>query len=287
MLSAENVVREFWQRMASNDFASVASALADDFVLEWPQSNERIRGASNFTRMNAEYPAHGRWLFDLRRLVANGNDVVTHVAITDGVQSAQAISFFTVASGKISRLVEFWPEPFAAPENRRHLTEPILQGPAIDPLILFPILENGGTSRPVNLEGPAPDVIAATVDLYRRRGYLPAWTGYLAIEDNRCVGSCGFAHPPKDGEVEIAYFAFPGHQGRGVATRMARELLRLTREAAIEAAVDFVAHTLPTEGPSTSILKKLGFTHLGEIEHPEDGRVWKWRANPKVAGIGT
>ncbi|MCC7375677.1 MAG: GNAT family N-acetyltransferase [Verrucomicrobiales bacterium] len=181
---------------------------------------------------------------------------------------------------------EFWPEPFAAPENRRHLTEPILQEPALPPFELIPILENGGTSRPVNLEGPAPDVIAATVDLYGRRGYRPPWTGYLAIRDNRCVGSCGFAHPPKDGEVEIAYFTFPGHEGRGVATRMARELLRLTREAATSAAVVFVAHTLPTEGPSTTILKKLGFRHLGEIEHPEDGRVWKWRADAKVAGVG-
>jgi len=43
----------------------------------------------------------------------------------DGTQHARAISFFTVANGKIIRLVEFWPEPYEAPSNRKHLVEAI------------------------------------------------------------------------------------------------------------------------------------------------------------------
>ena len=111
--------------MASNDFESVRSVLADDFVCEWPQSAERIRGGAAFARINAEYPAHGPWQFRIGRLVAHGASVVTEVAITDGVQRATAISFFEVADGRIARLTEFWPEPYAAPANRRHLTEPM------------------------------------------------------------------------------------------------------------------------------------------------------------------
>ena len=119
------VVREFWRLMASNDFACVAAVLAPDFVLDWPQSNERIRGAVRFARMNAEYPAHGPWQFNLNRLVSNDPEVVTDVTVTDGVQTARAISFFTVVAGKITRLVEFWPEPYPAPVNRKHLVESI------------------------------------------------------------------------------------------------------------------------------------------------------------------
>jgi len=118
--------------MATNDFASVGQVLADDFVLEWPQSNERIRGAAAFARMNSEYPANGPWRFDLRRLVSGANDVVTHVAVTDGVQSAEAISFFELAAGKIVRLVEYWPERYVAPAHRAHLTEPIVAHQAQD-----------------------------------------------------------------------------------------------------------------------------------------------------------
>jgi ketosteroid isomerase-like protein len=121
---AEAVVREFWRRMASNDFESVRAVLADDFVLEWPQSKERIRGGANFARMNAEYPSStGRWSFRIDRLVAAGDNVATQVGITDGVQSAVALSFFTIAEGRIVRLVEWWPEPYDAPAHRRHLVE--------------------------------------------------------------------------------------------------------------------------------------------------------------------
>lgn len=125
MKTAGEVVREFWRLMATNDFHSVVAVLAPDFVLEWPQSNERIRGAERFAQMNAEYPAHGRWQFTLKRIVEGHDEVVTEVAITDGVQSATAISFFTVEKGRIARLVEYWPEPYSAPQGRAHLVEPI------------------------------------------------------------------------------------------------------------------------------------------------------------------
>ena len=126
LASAEAVVREFWRLMATNDFASVKTVLADEFILEWPQSNERIRGGENFARMNAEYPVTGRWQFRINRLIAAENTVVTQVTVTDDTQSAEPVSFFTVVNGKITQLVEYWPEPFAAVENRRHLTEPIV-----------------------------------------------------------------------------------------------------------------------------------------------------------------
>jgi hypothetical protein len=118
---AVEVVQRFWGLMATNDFLSVATVLAHDFVLEWPQSQERIRGAERFARMNQEYPARGRWRFTVNRLV--GNESVSDVTVTDGVQSARAISFFTLLAGKITRIVEFWPEPYAAPANRAHLVE--------------------------------------------------------------------------------------------------------------------------------------------------------------------
>ena len=109
--------------MATNDFHSVAAVLAPEFVLEWPQSRERIRGAERFARMNQEYPAHGPWRFTVHRIVGGEGEAVSDVTVTDGVQSARAISFFTVDRDRITRIVEYWPEPYAAPANRAHLVE--------------------------------------------------------------------------------------------------------------------------------------------------------------------
>ncbi len=121
--SAADVVRTFWRLMASNDFHSVRAVLAPAFVLEWPQSRERIRGGERFAQMNAEYPAQGRWSFRLNRLVASATEVVTDVTVADSAQTARAISFFEVRDGAITRIVEFWPEPYEPPGHRAHLVE--------------------------------------------------------------------------------------------------------------------------------------------------------------------
>ena len=123
--SAVEIAHEFWRCMATNDFRSVAVVLSPEFVLEWPQSKERIRGAENFARMNHEYPAHGPWEFTINRVVGSELVAVSDVTVTDGVQTGRAISFFAVAEGKVMRVVEFWPEPYAAPANRAHLVEPL------------------------------------------------------------------------------------------------------------------------------------------------------------------
>lgn len=121
--TAESVVREFWRLMGTNDFHGVRVVLAPDFSMEWPQSGEQIRGAERFCRMNAEYPTTSRWHFRINRLVADAESVVTQVSVTDGTQSAEPVSFFTVRAGRITRLVEYWPEPFEPAANRRHLVE--------------------------------------------------------------------------------------------------------------------------------------------------------------------
>ena len=135
---------------------------------------------------------------------------------------------------------------------------------------LVAITQSGELARPV----PSPPEVAAQVvkamtQLYRAVGYEPPWIGYLAVENGICVGMCGFKSPPRNSRVEIAYGTLPGHESRGVATRMASELIRLALDRM--PAVTVIAQTLPEENASTSVLKKLRFRVVGTIEHPEDG----------------
>ena len=132
-------------------------------------------------------------------------------------------------------------------------------------------------SLPVGVDAPAEElgVIEATRNLYSSRGFLVPWVCYLAVLDSKCVGTCGFTGPPKDGQVEIAYFTFPENEGRGVATRMAKRLVEIALNSRMEG-VQIIAHTLPTRSASTCILEKVGFVCDGELEHEEDGKVWKW-----------
>ncbi len=130
----------------------------------------------------------------------------------------------------------------------------------------------------LDLPATAPEAFAATVEMYATGGFHRPWIGYVALEDGKAVGFCAFKSPPVEGRVEIAYFTFPDCEGRGVATRMAGLLVEVARRT--DSAVTVVAQTLPAEGASTAILRKLGFHLLGSVQHPTDGEVWEWALTP-------
>lgn len=108
----EQVVAQFWAAMQTNDFRAAGESLHDDYLLEWPQSGERIRGRENFVAINEHYPAAGRWKFEVHRLVADDREVATDVSVTDGAVKARVITFSTVRDDKIWRQTEFWPDSF-------------------------------------------------------------------------------------------------------------------------------------------------------------------------------
>ena len=117
-------------------------------------------------------------------------------------------------------------------------------------------------------------VIDATVTHYQRVGFVPPWIGYVGIDGGGVVGVCGFKGAPKDERVEIAYGTAPGHEGKGIATKLASELVKIAQSTSPELTV--FAQTLPEMNASTSILKKLGFRMTCSVDHPEDGLVWEW-----------
>lgn len=49
---------------------------------------------------------------------------------------------------------------------------------------------------------------------------------------------------------------------------------------ATDKGLTMIAQTLPEENASTSILKKLGFSMIGTVEHPDNGLVWEWELQP-------
>lgn len=131
---------------------------------------------------------------------------------------------------------------------------------------------------PDQLTPTVQEVAAALHRLYRQTGASEPWIAYLAREDAGddapIVGTCSFKSGPRDGRVEIAYFTFPGHERRGIGRRMAAALVEIARHE--PEAVEVLAHTLPEVNASTRILESLGFRHLGTVDDPEDGPVWRW-----------
>jgi RimJ/RimL family protein N-acetyltransferase len=103
----------------------------------------------------------------------------------------------------------------------------------------------------------------------------PEWFGYLVVdgETREMVGICSLKGPPVDGAVEIAYFTFPGFEGRGIGTEMAHFLME--RAFTFRDVTMVTAHTEAESNASTRILEKLGMRVAGLTE--EDGvALWRW-----------
>jgi ribosomal-protein-alanine N-acetyltransferase len=130
-------------------------------------------------------------------------------------------------------------------------------------------------------EAMTPEVRAQVSPAWVARVFGPhgadPWSlGYTMVRtsDNRAVGQAGYAAPPQDGAVEMAYGVDPEFEGRGYATAAARELMHIAfRDPDVR---KVIAHTLAPDNASARVLTKAGLRRVGQVNHPEDGMVWRW-----------
>ncbi len=125
MRTPKDTVIGYWNAMNTNDFAKAAEYLSVDFKCFWYQSNEVIIGRENFIVLNTAYPSDGLWQFTIHHLIADGNEVCTDVAVTDGTTNTRAITFHTVKNGLITKQVEYWVDNYDAPDWRQQWVEKI------------------------------------------------------------------------------------------------------------------------------------------------------------------
>lgn len=94
---------------------------ADDFVQEWPQSGERIRGRDNAKAINDNYPemTGSSPRVTLRRISGEGEHWTVEGSIDYG--DGTPVGYVGIAElhdGKIARITEYFANPFEAPAWR-------------------------------------------------------------------------------------------------------------------------------------------------------------------------
>lgn len=124
---ADNIFQRYFETMAGRDWDAFGELVAEDVVYELPQTTERITGREAYVRFNREYP--GDWKLELTRLVVDGDRAAASINFTVGDEQMVGLVFLEVTDGLISRVTDFWPEPYVAPPGREHLTEVGVVGP--------------------------------------------------------------------------------------------------------------------------------------------------------------
>ncbi|MFI1394156.1 nuclear transport factor 2 family protein [Streptomyces sp. NPDC020681] len=122
MTELRKTVESYWSTAEARDWSAFASTLAEGVLYDLPQTRERIRGRDRYVQFNREYP--GDWHIRIQRVVADGDQVVTWIHFTVGLEEMYAITFFTGdEEGRITTVTDFWPEEYEPPQGREHLVE--------------------------------------------------------------------------------------------------------------------------------------------------------------------
>ena len=120
------LAERFIASLEARDWDAWAGLLHPAVVYEIPQSRERIRGRDRYLRFNQEYP--GDWHLRPKVTIADEHHgVVWFEWLLDG-RTDDAMAFFEFADGLITRVTDFWPEPYEPPPGREHLVERWLPG---------------------------------------------------------------------------------------------------------------------------------------------------------------
>lgn len=122
------VVAQLWERIEARDWDGVAGLIAEDAVIEWPVSGERIVGRANFIAVNSDDGYADERTVELLRILSEGNLVVTEVEIPQDHVVYRAVSLWTVRDGEIVEAREYWTSPGQdpAPRWRAGYVEPLV-----------------------------------------------------------------------------------------------------------------------------------------------------------------
>jgi ketosteroid isomerase-like protein len=118
------VIREHWEAANRNDFDTLDQLYHDDFVMDLPQSGERMRGKAKIRELRSNYPTRVR--FATRRVVGDGDTWVWEgtVSYNDGTPMHR-VSILEFRDGRIARETNYFGDSFPAAEWRAQYVEPI------------------------------------------------------------------------------------------------------------------------------------------------------------------
>lgn len=120
------VIEALWAHIEARNWSALRGLLAEDLVVDWPVTGERLVGPDNFVAVNAEYPEG--WSIDVLSIVAAGSRVASEVSVPHRELGMFAVaSFWTIDKGCVSRGVEYWTAPGS--ETRPNWREPYTELP--------------------------------------------------------------------------------------------------------------------------------------------------------------
>jgi ketosteroid isomerase-like protein len=117
-----DTIERYFQAFEQRDLDAIAELMRDDYVEEFPQSGERIRGKQFARSVLENYPGGLPNLVD-RSYVVSGDLGVMKMTLEYGDNRVYACEVIDFQEGKIKRVRAYFCEPFESPEWRARWVE--------------------------------------------------------------------------------------------------------------------------------------------------------------------
>jgi hypothetical protein len=118
-----STIAAYVARAEARDWDAFDALIHPEVVYEIPQSRERLTGRERLRAFNTAYP--GDWHLALAESYADDTGGVGRLDWRiGGGPTDTAIAFFRFdRAGLITRITDWWPEPYEPPAGREHLVE--------------------------------------------------------------------------------------------------------------------------------------------------------------------
>ena len=114
-------LQRHWQASDADESEAEHEIYADQAVLDYPQSGERIRGRARIRASRAAQPDHKR--FTVRRTFGGGDGAVTELVMTYGDRPFQVVSIMEFEGAKVAHETQYFAEPFEPGASRAQWVE--------------------------------------------------------------------------------------------------------------------------------------------------------------------
>jgi hypothetical protein len=118
--AAHLLIERYLHAATAQDFDDLRQIFADDVAIEWPQSGEHFRGKEACVNIFANYPGGSPRLMGISRVMGEGNLWIGEAEVMyPGERRYMIVGIFELRDGKVVHEVDYFAEPFPAPEWRK------------------------------------------------------------------------------------------------------------------------------------------------------------------------
>ncbi len=118
-------LQRHWAASDAGDLEAEHRIYADDAVLEYPQSGERIRGRQRILASRGAQPDPKR--FELRRIMGAGGLWISELVLRYGERPFHVVSIMEFEGGQVVRETQYFGEPFEPGPSRAQWVESMEQ----------------------------------------------------------------------------------------------------------------------------------------------------------------